>query len=349
MHPADLNALRLGPDASLSGLFTVTLASSSGEIVCPPTPSDVEGPFHLPPEHVPHDFPERSTACVPDPTCGPTCGDAASHGLPLVLQVEVRSSKDCARLEGSATAIDVWQADAGGRYWDDDGHWERRRLQRHAYNCRAHMSGGVAAFDTMLPGHYVAGAAWRPRHIHMRVRAPAHETLVTQVYFHGDPLLGDADTACPVCKSDHPDLIVPLSLSSASGEVGWSLAALGNDSVFSVVLPSRPPTSPSLPSRPPTSPLPSSSLSPPLPPAAKASPPAAFALSTTTSTSPVLVGLLIGLLGLLAACIAVALNCRRRGARKHVPRSPALPQGAVLQISSVTPDMDGVIDSKERL
>ena len=105
----------------------------------------------------------------------------------------------------------------------------RRRMTEHLYNCRAHGTAGatgVVPFRSFLPGHYVAGTQWRPRHIHLRAQAPGHVTVVTQIYFHGDPYLGNADSACPVCKSGWPELLVPLELTGV--RTSFSLADLEN-------------------------------------------------------------------------------------------------------------------------
>jgi len=275
--PTWLNTLRLPPGAKLRADFTITLAqrSSSGTAMCNPTPSDVAGPFHLPPENVPNEFPERATACLPDPSCAACNESVTEYGVPMVLQGHIRSSAGCTPLRGSSVIIDIWQADPSGNYWDDNSIWSGagRRLQSasHAYNCRAHLSGGEFAFDTVLPGHYVAGASWRPRHIHIRVQAPGHTTLVSQLYFVGDPFLGEADRACSACQSDHPDLLVPLNLtqpisaSSASGSV-WNLSWL--NASRAPPQPPPPPHSATLPSSSPApapSPVPVPSPWPPLP------------------------------------------------------------------------------------
>jgi len=65
----------------------------------------------------------------------------------------------------------IRQADPYGTYWDAAGHWRRRLQQQHPYNCRAHQAGGAFSFSTLLPGYYVAGAGWRPRHVHIHVQA----------------------------------------------------------------------------------------------------------------------------------------------------------------------------------
>ena len=246
ISPTGLNALRLPPDATLAAEFVITLDGGGGVADCEPTPADVKGPFHLPPEEVPAHFPARSEACVLDPACASCASPAYADGLRLQLRGSVRSSAGCRPLEGAGVVVDIWQADPNGEYWHADDLWPTgRRMAEddHLYNCRAHAEGGAFAFETLLPGHYVAGSAWRPRHIHVRAQAPGHATVVTQVYFHGDRFLGDADTACPVCLSDHPALVLPLTL---AGEP-WSLCELHERACP----PGPPPPPPSSPPSPP--------------------------------------------------------------------------------------------------
>ena len=76
---------------------------------CEPTPADVRGPYHLPPEEVPAEFPARPEACVPHPTCD----DCTPYrgGIPLLLSVSVRSASGaCAALSGDGVVVDIWQA-----------------------------------------------------------------------------------------------------------------------------------------------------------------------------------------------------------------------------------------------
>ncbi len=51
--------------------------------------------------------------------------------------------------------------------------------------------------------------ALRPAHIHFRVSAPGFRTLVTQLYFEGDPYLQPNDS-CGSCGSDDPARIMAL-------------------------------------------------------------------------------------------------------------------------------------------
>ncbi len=95
----------------------------------------------------------------------------------------------------SDTVVEVWQANAAGRY--------AHRADTHDASVDPNFSGagrvrtngaGRFRFVTIKPGAYPwqnHENAWRPAHIHFSVFGPSFLTrLVTQMYFPGDPLLG---------------------------------------------------------------------------------------------------------------------------------------------------------------
>jgi protocatechuate 3,4-dioxygenase beta subunit len=92
------------------------------------------------------------------------------------------------------TAIEIWQANAAGRY----AHAE----DQHDAPLDPHFAGigrvvtdehGAYRFMTVKPGAYPwrnHHNAWRPNHIHFSLFGPSFATrLITQMYFPGDPLL----------------------------------------------------------------------------------------------------------------------------------------------------------------
>jgi protocatechuate 3,4-dioxygenase beta subunit len=92
------------------------------------------------------------------------------------------------------TLIEVWQANAAGRY--------RHNIDQHNAPLDPNFEGsghtltdehGQFRFITIRPGSYPWRNhynAWRPAHIHFSVFGPAFATrLITQMYFPGDPLL----------------------------------------------------------------------------------------------------------------------------------------------------------------
>jgi len=90
--------------------------------------------------------------------------------------------------------VEVWQANAGGRY--------RHKRDRHPAPLDPHFTGagrcltdedGRYRFTTIKPGAYPwrnHENAWRPAHIHFSLFGPAFtQRLITQMYFPGDPLM----------------------------------------------------------------------------------------------------------------------------------------------------------------
>ena len=92
------------------------------------------------------------------------------------------------------TLIEIWQANAAGRYI--------HKVDQHAAPIDPNFFGGGRCvtdsegryrFLTIKPGAYPWGNhsnAWRPNHIHFSLIGPTIASrLVTQMYFPGDPLL----------------------------------------------------------------------------------------------------------------------------------------------------------------
>ncbi len=92
------------------------------------------------------------------------------------------------------TLIEIWQANAAGRYLHTvDQH--NAPLDPNFTGCGRLLTDaeGRYRFVTIRPGEYPWRNhynAWRPAHIHFSLFGPAFATrLVTQMYFPGDPLL----------------------------------------------------------------------------------------------------------------------------------------------------------------
>jgi protocatechuate 3,4-dioxygenase beta subunit len=94
----------------------------------------------------------------------------------------------------SNSLIEIWQANAAGRY--------AHHKDNHPAPLDPNFSGtgrtltdkdGFYSFVTIKPGAYPwrnHDNAWRPAHIHFSLFGPAFVTrLITQMYFPGDPLL----------------------------------------------------------------------------------------------------------------------------------------------------------------
>jgi protocatechuate 3,4-dioxygenase beta subunit len=107
-------------------------------------------------------------------------------GETLVIRGRVWSFESKKPLAGAT--LDIWQANASGRYDNDD---PAAPPQPGVYVNRARLvtdESGYYEYETIKPGRYQIGDnQWRPAHIHYLVEAAGHKSLVTQLYFRGDP------------------------------------------------------------------------------------------------------------------------------------------------------------------
>jgi len=92
------------------------------------------------------------------------------------------------------TLIEIWQANAAGRYLHHNDNHDAP-LDPNFTGCGRTLTDadGFYRFTTIKPGAYPwrnHHNAWRPAHIHFSLFGQAFATrLVTQMYFPGDPLL----------------------------------------------------------------------------------------------------------------------------------------------------------------
>jgi len=127
---------------------------------CLETESNIEGPFYTP------NAPYRSRLT-----------DPLTEGTRLVIEGHVRSTdRTLGPLRGAH--LDVWQADTNGAY-DLVSFTLRGQLTADEH--------GAFRIETIVPGRYLDGAEYRPRHIHVKVTAEGHDVLTTQLYFADDP------------------------------------------------------------------------------------------------------------------------------------------------------------------
>lgn len=89
--------------------------------------------------------------------------------------------------------VELWQANAGGRYFHPIDQREAPLDPDFIGNGRTRSDdSGRYGFFTIKPGAYPvpdSGRWWRPPHIHISVLGPGSlMRLVTQMYFPGDPL-----------------------------------------------------------------------------------------------------------------------------------------------------------------
>ncbi|MCJ2127139.1 protocatechuate 3,4-dioxygenase subunit beta [Methylobacterium sp. J-077] len=92
------------------------------------------------------------------------------------------------------TVVEIWQANAAGRYIHRNDQWNAPLDPNFTGTGRVVTDAqGRYRFTTIRPGAYPWGNhrnAWRPAHIHLSLLGPAFATrLVTQLYFPDDPLI----------------------------------------------------------------------------------------------------------------------------------------------------------------
>ncbi len=157
----------------------------------------IEGPYYVP--------------GAPEPSAGTTLPmREAEKGTPLLFQGQVRS------VSGEPLAgarVEIWHA-------DDDGYYSQFAPGIPEWNLRGSViadEAGRFRIHTVQPAPYqiptdgscgklIAAAgwhAWRPAHLHMKVSAPGHHLVTTQLYFTGDEHVFD-----DIASAVKPELIL---------------------------------------------------------------------------------------------------------------------------------------------
>jgi protocatechuate 3,4-dioxygenase, beta subunit len=135
------------------------------------------------------------------------------------------------------TLVEVWQANAAGRYLDPGDDHPAPLDPNFTGAGRALTDGeGRYRFLTVKPGAYPwrnHANAWRPAHIHFSVFGPElGSRLVTQMYFPGDPLLPIDPVLQAVPEQRGRDLLVAafdLELTEPEWALGyrWDIVLRG--------------------------------------------------------------------------------------------------------------------------
>lgn len=134
------------------------------------TTSDILGPFYRP------NAPVRTNLLI-----------KGAPGTEVILNGTVKH-KDCTTPYKGAK-VEIWHCGADEKY-DNSSDEFRYRATTHCDDT------GKYEFTTILPVPYDAGGGMiRPAHFHLLVSAPGYQSLVTQVYFTGDPHIVDDDYA----------------------------------------------------------------------------------------------------------------------------------------------------------
>lgn len=146
------NVLKLLPASGLFSFGALAATMAGGDCI---TTEDILGPYYKPNAPFITDLSGTDT------------------GPKLFISGTVHAA-DCVTPLPSAV-VDVWQANSKAEY--------------HDVNFRAKIQtdqNGHYAFKSVLPGKYLNGSQYRPRHLHYKIHLNGREYLTTQIYFEGD-------------------------------------------------------------------------------------------------------------------------------------------------------------------
>ncbi|MFD9733311.1 dioxygenase [Umezawaea sp. NPDC059074] len=174
------------------------------------TPSAIEGPY----------FKEGAPHIDAEPFALPMRPDEPGDRLEFLGGLH---DADGTPVEGAV--VDVWHSTNDGVYTffsprlpdeyllrgkltsDPDGAFRFRSVRPVPYEV-PHDGPTGNLLNTVLGRH-----SWRPAHLHFRVQAPGYRTLVTQLYFEGDPYL-ESDS----CTGVKNELVVVPEKVEVDGE-----------------------------------------------------------------------------------------------------------------------------------
>jgi protocatechuate 3,4-dioxygenase, beta subunit len=168
---------------------------------------------------------------------GTAAADLTAHpgGSPLGQRIVVEGRVlDEDRRPVPHTVVEIWQANASGRYIHARDKWDAP-LDPHFTGAGRVISDeyGRYRYTTIRPGAYPWGNhhnAWRPAHIHLSILGPALATrLVTQMYFPDDPLIEIDPIANAVPLPYRQRLVARLDMSVT--QPNWALGY-----IFDIVL-----------------------------------------------------------------------------------------------------------------
>ena len=132
------------------------------------------------------------------------------------------------------TIVEIWQANAAGRYRHDKDQWDAPLDPNFTGAGRVVTDEeGRYRYVTVRPGAYPwknHANAWRPAHIHLSLLGPAFASrLVTQMYFPDDPLIALDPIVHAVPAPHRSRLVARFDIETTRPE--WALGY-----VFDVVL-----------------------------------------------------------------------------------------------------------------
>jgi len=168
-RPADKASRPLTRRAILTAAGALGISGVARAAV--PTPGQVEGPF----------YPDRAKLAASD-------ADLTNRGPKGEIIDLVGRIFDSQGKPVSGARLELWQADAAGRYRHKrDG--MRNDPDFDGFGQVISNGDGGFAFRTLMPGAYAISATdWRTPHIHFKLWQGASHVLTTQLYFPDHPL-----------------------------------------------------------------------------------------------------------------------------------------------------------------
>ena len=163
----------------ISGIVSAFGFSSSfaKALATMPTPSETAGPF----------YPVKDQQDKDADLTQVDGHDGVARGQHIIVSGQV---SDVAGHSIENATLDIWQADANGRY--------RHPLDVNSVPLDKNFQGwaivrsdsnGLFRFKTVIPGAYPASRTWiRPPHIHFKISKPGYRALTTQMYFPDEAL-----------------------------------------------------------------------------------------------------------------------------------------------------------------
>ena len=192
--------------AALGGLLVPAMARAADLL---PLPRQTEGPYY--PDHFPTDT-DNDLVRIADHV-----RDAGGEIFEFSGVVRDVTGKP---LPGAR--VEIWQADAGGRYIHSGDRWGAvdKDADFQGYGQMKVGEDGSYSFRTIRPVAYDLGGIFRTPHIHIKVHRPDERRVITsQLYVAGDP--GNVRDMIFRRLSDSGRRAASMSLTPSDGETRW--------------------------------------------------------------------------------------------------------------------------------
>lgn len=162
----------------LSGITSMLSVNNSlSKMLGKPTPAEVEGPFYPVIDQQDKDFDLTKIKGR----------QAVADGTHIIVKGRIT---DITGQPVDNAIIDVWQANARGRYrHPHDSNPQPLDPNFQGWAIISSGKDGEFHFKTIKPGAYPASKTWtRPPHIHFKISGQGHDPLITQMYFPEEKL-----------------------------------------------------------------------------------------------------------------------------------------------------------------